>query len=155
MKKQDKKFEDLEQKVGELTLDLQRTRADFENYRKRVDGEKAMAKATGKIGAISQLLPIIDTLERAIGHTPEELKDNAWAQGVVGLSKQLDKMLAELNVRRINAETGVPFNPEYHEAVQFDEESEGEHEVIAEELQAGYILGDDVLRHSMVKVVRK
>lgn len=149
-----KKNEDYEQQLGELTLDLQRTRADFENYRKRVESEKQMARASGRVGAISQLLPIIDTIERAIVHVPEELKDNPWASGIVGLSKKLEKTLADLDVKRIDAKPGAPFNPELHEAVQFDE-SDGEHEVIAEELQAGYLLGNDVLRHSMVKVTRK
>lgn len=157
MKKQDNKSqeqEDLEQQVGELTLDLQRTRADFENYRKRVESEKAMARASGRVGAISQLLPIIDTIERAIVHVPEDLQANPWVGGIIGLSKKLEKSLADLGVKRIVATPGTPFNPELHEAVQFDE-SDGEYEVIAEELQAGYLLGDDVLRHSMVKVTRQ
>lgn len=149
-----KKQEELEQQLGELMLDLQRTRADFENYRKRVETEKAMARAHGRVGAISQLLPIIDTIERATTHVPEELKDNAWANGIVGLTKKLDKALLDLDIKKIDATPGTPFNPELHEAVQFDE-SDGEHEVIAEELQAGYMLGDDVLRHSMVKVTRE
>lgn len=149
-----KKQEDIEQQLGELTLDLQRTRADFENYRKRAETEKAMARASGRVGAIAQLLPVIDTIERAIVHVPAELKDNAWANGIVSLSKKLEKSLADLGVKHIDARPGTPFNPELHEAVQFDE-SDGEHEVVAEELQAGYMLGDDVLRHSMVKVTRK
>jgi molecular chaperone GrpE len=149
-----KKQEDLEQQLGELTLDLQRTRADFENYRKRVESEKQMARASGRVGAIAQLLPVIDTVERAIVHVPDDLKENAWVSGIVGLSKKLEKSLSDLGVKRINAEPGTPFNPELHEAVQFDE-SEGEHEIIAEELQAGYMLGSDVLRHSMVKVTRQ
>lgn len=149
-----KKQEELEQQLGELMLDLQRTRADFENYRKRVEGEKAMAKATGRVSAISQLLPVIDTIERAIVHVPADLQANTWVSGIVGLSKKLEKSLADLGVTRINAQPGTSFNPEFHEAVQFDE-SEGEHEVIAEELQAGYMLGGDVLRHSMVKVTRQ
>lgn len=149
-----KKQEDADQLLGELTLDLQRTRADFENYRKRAETEKAVARAGGRVSAISQLLPVIDTVERAIVHVPDELKDNAWVSGIVSLSKKLEKSLADLGVRHIDAKPGTPFNPELHEAVQFDE-SDGEHEVIAEELQAGYMLGDDVLRHSMVKVTRK
>lgn len=149
-----KKDEDYEQKLGELTLDLQRTRADFENYRKRVESEKAMARASGRVVAITQLLPIIDTLERAIAHTPEELKDNAWVAGIAGLSRKLDKMLADLNIQKIDARAGTPFNPELHDAVQIDD-SDGAHEVVAEELQTGYMLGDDVLRPSMVKVTRK
>jgi len=149
-----KKQEELEQQLGEMMLDLQRTRADFENYRKRVESEKAMARAHGRVSAISQLLPIIDTIERATVHVPEELKEHSWAVGIVGLTKKLDKALADLGVKRIDAAPGTSFSPELHEAVQFDE-SDGEHEVIAEELQAGYMLGDDVLRHSMVKVTRQ
>jgi len=149
-----KKQEDLEQQLGELIADLQRTHADFENYRKRVELEKTMARASGRVSAIAQLLPVIDTIERAIAHTPEELKDNSWALGIAGASKKLEKALTEMGVKRINATPGTTFSPEFHEAVQFDE-SDGEHEIIAEELQAGYMLGDEVLRHSMVKVKRQ
>jgi molecular chaperone GrpE len=150
-----KKQEELEQRVGELTADLQRVRADFENYRKRVDAEKDMARASGKVSAILKLLPVIDNIERAISHVPEELKENAWAQGVTKLVKNLEKSLADLNVSRIEAKFGNAFDPELHEAVQFDEDAEGEREVIAEELQAGYKLGDDVIRHSMVRVTKQ
>jgi len=149
-----KKQEDLEQQLGELTLDLQRTRADFENYRKRAESEKSQARAHGRIGAINEVLPLLDTIERAAAHVPAELAGSAWAQGVVGLTKRLEKAMHNLGVTRIDATVGTVFDPELHEAVQFDE-SDGEHEVIAEELQAGYKLGDDVLRHSMVKVTRK
>lgn len=150
-----KKEEDVEQLLGELTIDLQRTRADFENYRKRTEVEKAMARANGRVSAIEQLLPMLDTIERAAEHVPEELKDNAWAQGIIGLSKQLEKSLKELGVSRIDATPGVRFNPEIHEAIQFDDEAEGEHEVVAEELRAGYLMGDQPIRHAMVKVTRQ
>lgn len=150
-----KKQQELEQQVGELTQDLQRVRADFENYRKRVEQEKEMARASGKVGAIMKLIPVIDNIERAIAHVPEELKENAWASGVTGLVKNLEKSLHDLGVSRIAAQPGDRFNPELHEAIQFDEDAEGDHEVIAEELQAGYKLGDDVIRHTMVKVTKK
>ena len=150
-----KKQEELEQQVGELTQDLQRVRADFENYRKRSEQEKEMARASGKVGPILKLLPVVDNIERAISHAPEELKENAWAQGVSKLVKNLDKSLADMGVSRVMAKPGDRFDPELHEAIQFDDEAEGEHEVVAEELQAGYKLGDDVIRHSMVKVTKK
>ena len=149
------KHEEYEQRINELTQDLQRMRADFENYRKRVDVEKEMAKASGKVQAINSLLPVIDNIERAIGHIPKELEDNKWANGVVSLVKNLEKSLTNLNLTRIEASVGTPFNHELHEAVQFDEDAEGDHEVIAEELQAGYLLGNDVLRPAMVKVTKK
>ena len=146
---------EFEQQLGELTLDLQRTRADFENYRKRVDAEKSAAREHGQASAILKLLPVVDNIERAIAYTPEELKDNPWAQGVANLVKNLDKSLEGLNVKRIDATPGVEFNPEFHEAIQFDEDAAGEKEVIAEELQAGYTLNGDVIRHAMVKVTKQ
>ena len=149
------KTEDLEQQLGELTLDLQRTRADFENYRKRVEAEKQAAQDLGQTKAIMKLLPVIDTIERAIANVPAELVDNAWAKGVAGLNKQLDKQLKEIGLEKINAKPGTLFNPELHQAVQFDEAAEGEKEVIAEELRAGYTLDGAVIRDAMVKVTRQ
>ncbi|HEU0266365.1 MAG TPA: nucleotide exchange factor GrpE [Candidatus Saccharimonadaceae bacterium] len=150
-----KKQEELEQRITELTADLQRTRADFENYRKRMDTEKTQARESGKASAILQLLPVIDNIERAITHMPVELKGNAWADSVAGLIKNLEKSLQSLDLARINAKPGTVFDPELHEAIQFDEDSEGEHEVVSEELQTGYLLGGQPIRHAMVKVVRK
>lgn len=150
-----KKQQELETKVEELTTDLQRTRADFENYRKRVEQEKQAARAIGKRQAILGLLPVIDNIERAISHLPNDLADHKWALGVAGLMKGLDKTLSSLGLERIEAEPGAVFNPELHEAVQMDEESDGDQEVIADILQPGYTLEGAVVRHAMVKVTRK
>lgn len=146
---------ELEQQIGELTADLQRTRADFENFRKRVDAEKQTARESGQASAILKLIPVVDNIERAIVYMPRELKDNAWAQSVSGLVKNLEKSLESLNLTRIDAKVGTIFNPELHEAIQFDEDATGEQEVIAEELQAGYLLNGQPIRHAMVKVTRK
>jgi len=150
-----KKQDELEQQVGELTIDLQRTRADFENYRKRVELEKIAARSSGQASAILKLLPVIDNIERAIAHQPAELADNKWAQGVAGLMKNLDKALDSLGLTRIVATPGTAFDPVLHEAIQFDEAAEGEHEVVAEELQTGYLLGEQPIRHAMVKVTKE
>ncbi len=149
-----KKQAELEEKLIDAIADLQRNRADFENYRNRVEGEKKTARDAGQMSAILKLLPVIDNIERAVGHMPADLADNKWAQGVAGLSKNLDKSLTDLNLKRIDAKPGTLFNPELHEAIQFDD-SEGEHEVIAEELQSGYLLGEIPIRHAMVKVTKK
>lgn len=150
-----KKVEDLEEQIVELTGDLQRTRADFENYRKRSETDKAATYQHGQSAAILKLLPVIDNIERAVVYTPEELKDNQWVQGIAGLVKNLEKALEGLNLRRIDAAKGAEFNPDLHEAIQFDEDAEGEKEVIAEELQAGYALNGQPIRHAMVKVTRQ
>lgn len=150
-----KKIDDLQHTIDELTLDLQRTRADFENYSKRVEAEKQSAHSMGQAKSVMKLLPVIDTIERAIANVPEELADNAWAKGVAGLGKQLDKQLKEIGLEKIDAKPGTLFNPELHQAVQFDEAADGEKEVIAEELRAGYTLDGAVIRDAMVKVTRR
>ena len=150
-----KKQDELEQQIGELTQDLQRTRADFENYRKRVESEKTASYQHGRAAAISKLLSIVDDIERAVAHLPKELADNTWAKGVAGLTKKLENSLDKLGVKRIDSKPGAAFDPSLHDAIQMDEDAEGETEVIAEELQAGYTLDDESLRPAMVKVTRK
>lgn len=152
--KTEKPTEDTQVRLDELTADLQRTRADFENYRKRTEQEKISARQAGKMQAIMELLPVIDNIERALSYVPDELADNTWAQSVAGLVKNLDKSLEKLALKRIVATPGTAFDPELHQAIAIDE-ADGDHEVIAEELQGGYILGDSVLRPSMVKVTRR
>lgn len=150
-----KKQEDLEQQLGERTADLQRTRADFENYRKRTEIDRKAAYQHGQEAAIMKLLPVIDNIERSIAYVPSELADDKWAQGVTGLTKNLEKSLESMGVKRIAAAPGTPFDPDFHEAIQVDESTEGEQEVVAEELQAGYMLNDVAIRHAMVKVSRQ
>ena len=154
-KTNDTKVTELEQQLGELTADLQRTRADFENFRKRSDAEKTAAREMGQSSAVIRLLPVIDNIERAIAYTPDDIKEHAWVQGVASLVKNLDKSLEGLNVKRIDSKPGTEFNPELHEAIQFDEDAAGDKEVIAEELQAGYTLNGSVIRHAMVKVTKQ
>ncbi len=150
-----KKTEEVESRVAELTDDLQRLRADFENYRKRVEGEKQSARNDGEVRAIMKLLPVIDTIERAVAHIPADIAEHQWVKGVSGLVKQLEKSLTDLQLTKIDAHQDAVFDPAYHQAVQFDESAAGENEVIAEELQPGYMLAGSPIRHAMVKVTRK
>jgi molecular chaperone GrpE len=140
--------------AAELTQDLQRLRADFENYRKRVDAEKQSARDAASASMVIKLLPVVDTIDRAVTHMPPELESNNWAQGIANLTKQLEKVLSDVGVERIAAAPGTPFDPHLHEAVMMDE-TEGDQEVVAEELQAGYLLNGVVARHSMVRVTRQ
>ena len=153
--KKDNKYIELEQQIGELTQDLQRVRADFENYRKRVDAEKDSARNAGEASAVLKLLPVIDTIERATKHSPADIAEHNWVKGVGSLIKQLDTVLANLELARIPAAPGDAFDPEIHDAVQFDDEAEGDHEVIGAELQAGYSYKGVPIRHAMVKVTKK
>lgn len=150
-----KKTDELTQQVADLTADLQRMRADFENYRKRVDGEKQMAREDGEVRTITKLLPVVDTIDRAVAHIPEDIAEHQWVKGVSGLVKQLDKSLSDMKIAKIDAQQGTAFDPEFHQAIQFDEDATGDTEVIAEELQSGYTLGGKPIRHAMVKVTRQ
>ena len=149
------KTDELQQQVADLTADLQRMRADFENYRKRVDGEKQAAREDGEVRSILKLLPVVDTIDRAVAHIPEDIAGHQWVKGVSGLVKQLEKSLSDLKLEKINAAKGTEFNPELHQAIQFDEEAAGDKEVVAEELQPGYMLSGRPIRHAMVRVTRQ
>jgi Molecular chaperone GrpE (heat shock protein) len=150
-----KKSDELEQQNAELVMDLQRVRADFENYRKRIDQEKEAIRDVARASTVLRILPIIDDIERAIMHAPKEIADNNWVKGIKSLEKKLITNLGDLGVTRIASKPGSEFNPELHEAVMFDEDSEGDKEVISEELRTGYKLGDEVIRPTMVKVTKK
>ncbi len=149
-----KKTDYKDEQIAELTLDLQRLRADFENYRKQVDREKTDARTAGAEKTTLEMLPVIDNIERAIAHIPEDISENPWVRGIEGLIKQLDKTLANLGLSRIDARAGIHFNPEMHQAVQFDEEADGDSELISEELQPGYTLHGRIIRPAMVRVKR-
>lgn len=149
------KNDELQQQVADLTADLQRMRADFENYRKRVDSEKQAAREDGEVRSILKLLPVVDTIDRAVAHIPDDIADHQWVKGVSGLVKQLEKSLGDLKLEKINAAEGTEFNPELHQAIQFDEDAAGDKEVVAEELQPGYMLSGRPIRHAMVRVTRQ
>ena len=141
---------ELQQQLGELTEALQRERADAMNLRRRHEADMANLKSHVKSGVVRDLLPIIDNFERALKHTPDDLKGNDYVKGVQAVVKQFEKTLADIGVERIKT-TGQPFDPRYHEAVAM-EDGDGDREVVSEELQSGYKLGEDVIRHAMVRV---
>ena len=145
-----KKTEAADSQVAELTLALQRERADAVNLRRRHDEEITALRGRVKSTVIADLLPVIDNLERVLKHIPENLADNDYIKGVQGVVKQFETTLSEMGVERIKT-VGEPFDPHYHEAVSM-EEGDGGQEIVSEELQAGYHIGEDVIRHAMVRV---
>lgn len=138
------------QQIEDLTLALQRERADSVNLRRRHEEQIASLNDYVKADVIQDLLPVIDNFERSIKHVPKELQSNDYVKGIEGIVKQFEKTLETLGVKRI-ATVGEVFNPTYHEAVSM-EEGKGSHEIVSEELQPGYTLGENVIRHAMVKV---
>lgn len=143
--------EQLQKHVAELTEALQRERADATNIRRRHDEQIAGLKNAIKANVVRDLLPVIDNFERALKHVPAELLDNDYVKGVQGVVKQFEKSLADLGVVRIKT-VDEPFDPKWHEAVSMDESSDGTVETVIEELQAGYAIDDEVVRHAMVRV---
>ena len=155
---------DLQQKIAELTEALQRERADAVNLRRRHDEQIASLRTTLKAHVVKDLLPVIDNLERALKHAPQKpslesrvssleeyvIQLETYAVGVQKVFDLFEKTLADMGVERI-ATVGEHFNPHLHEAVSM-EEGDGEHEIVSEELQSGYKIGDEVIRHAMVRV---
>lgn len=149
-KKKDPKLAVLQQQVSELTDALQRERADVMNVRRRHEEQITGLRSVVKAAVVRDLLPVIDNFERALKHVPQELEGNDYIKGVQGVVRQFEQTLEDLGVERIKT-VGEPFNPTYHEAVS-TEDGDGAQEVVTEELQSGYTLGDEVIRHAMVKV---
>lgn len=141
---------ELEAKIKDLTSALQTERADATNIRRRHEEEIANLRTRLKSNVVRDLLPVIDNFERALKHVPKELEKDDYVKGVQGVVKQFEKTLADIGVERIKT-VGEPFDPVYHEAVSM-EEGKGTKEIVSEELQAGYCLGDDIIRHAMVRV---
>jgi molecular chaperone GrpE len=147
------KLDELQQQIAELTEALQRERADAENIRRRASQDQARMADFYKTLIVRELLPAVDNLERALMHTPKELKNHDYVKGVQSVAKQFEQAFRELGVERIKT-VGEHFDPKLHEAVHM-EDGDGHNEVVCEELQPGYKLGDEVIRHAMVKVKRE
>lgn len=142
--------EQLARENAELTEALQRERADIMNVRRRHDEQLASLKSSVRARVVQDLLPAIDNLERALKHVPKDIAEHDYVKGVNGVVKQFGKVLTDLGVERIKT-VGQTFDPNLHEAVSMDDQG-GDQEVVTEELQAGYTLGDEVIRHAMVRV---
>ncbi len=138
------KDKSIDSAIEELTNDLQRTRADFENYRKQVEAQKTQAMSTAKYATVIKFLPLVDDFERALETYHDQLAP---------LQKSFEKTLSSLNLIKINSQPGTEFNPDFHEAISV--EGEGETEVIAETLRPGYLYDGNVIRAAMVKVKHK
>lgn len=156
MKKENAKtnVSNLKSQIAELTEALQRERADAENIRRRHDEQYGQVQSIAKAQVIRTLLPAIDNLERALKHVPKDLEGNDYVKGVESTAKQFDKVLTDLGVEKIKT-VGEVFDPALHEAVGMEDgdgDSLDSEEVVCEELQSGYSVDGEVIRHAMVKV---
>ena len=146
-----KKKEKKDEKIEELTDRRRRQMAEFDNYRKRTDKEKASMYIIGAKEIVEKLLPVVDSFERGLATATEEQLEDPFVDGMNKVYKQMITSLEELGVKPIEA-VGAEFNPDYHNAVMHVEDEEVGENIIVEEFQKGYTYKDFVVRHSMVKV---
>ena len=152
-KKTDKKAEAYEAKIAELDDRVKRQMAEFENFRKRTEKEKATMFEMGAKSVVEKILPVVDNFERGLAAIPEEDKNSPFAEGMNMIYKQLMTELEGLGVKPIEA-IGKEFDPNLHNAVMQVESEEYEEGVIAQELLKGYMYRDTVVRYSMVAVTQ-
>nr|WP_288733120.1 nucleotide exchange factor GrpE [uncultured Anaerobutyricum sp.] len=141
-----------EEKAAEMTDKYQRLMAEFENARKRNAKEQSHMYDVGAKEVLTKLLPVVDNFERGLDALSEEEKEGAFAQGFIKIYQQLIASLEEIGVKPMDA-VGKEFNPDFHNAVMHEENEEMGENLVSEEFQKGYMYKEDVLRHSMVKVV--
>ena len=146
-----KKKDSKDEKIEELTDRLKRSMAEFDNFRKRTEKEKSAMYEIGARDIIEKILPVVDNFERGLATVAEDAKDNPYADGMEKIYKQLIKTLEDLGVTPIEA-VGKEFDPNFHNAVMHVEDENLGENIIAAELQKGYMYRDSVVRHSMVQV---
>lgn len=146
-----KKKDPRDEKIEDLTDRLKRSMAEFDNFRKRTEKEKSAMYEIGARDIIEKILPVVDNFERGLAAVPEDAKDNPYADGMEKIYKQMVKTLEDLGVKPIEA-VGKEFDPNFHNAVMHVEDENLGENIIAAELQKGYMYRDSVVRHSMVQV---
>ena len=148
-KKKEKKKDKRDEQIEQLTDRVTRQMAEFENFRRRTDQEKAQMFGNGQKAIVEKILPVVDNFERGLA-TVEEGAD-PFSDGMLMIYKQLLTTLEEAGVKPIEA-VGQEFNPEFHNAVMHVDDEEVGENIVVEEFQKGYMMNDSVVRHSMVKV---
>lgn len=147
----DDKIAELEASVADWKDKYQRLMAEFENARKRTAKEATQRYDMGAMGVLEKLLPVIDNFERGLEAVTEDEKDSAFVKGIEQIYKQFTAVMEDLGVTPMDAQ-GKEFDANLHNAVMHVEDDELGENIVAEELQKGYMYKENVLRHSMVKV---
>ncbi|HVL40289.1 MAG TPA: nucleotide exchange factor GrpE [Fimbriimonadaceae bacterium] len=133
---------------------LLRTMADFQNFRKRVQQERQQERLYASEQIVMQLLPVLDNFERAIAAFESGASPDSLLEGIRAIDRQLRAVLESNQVSRIPAQ-GNHFDPMFHEAIALEESTEHEPGVVLEELEAGYRIGEKVIRPARVKVATR
>ena len=126
----------------------QRARAEFDNYRKRIERENSLVYQNAVGNVVKRYLPVMDDLERALQNRPENL---AWVDGIELIYRKLQSILDSEGIKRIEAE-GQAFDPNFHEAIGQENTQDVPSGCVSEVIQNGYILGEKVIRPALVRV---
>jgi len=145
-----RQLEDAEAKLAESVDGWQRSAAEFQNYKKRIERERDHEKAMMKGEIIRKVLPVLDDLERALQNRPS---NDAWSDGVELIVRKLQGIIEAEGVTRIEAE-GAAFDPNLHEAISNEPSEEVESGRVIAVVQNGYMLGERVIRPAMVRVAQ-
>jgi molecular chaperone GrpE len=135
-------------KTDEYLAALQRNQADFSNYRRRTEQEKADLGKYANFKLFCDILPVLDDIELALNHIPEEYSKHDWVEGVRLVERKFRTILEKQGVKPVCA-LGMAFDPNLHEAIK---QEKGEEGAVIAELQKGYTMGDKLLRPSRVIV---
>lgn len=139
------------EELEELKTQLLRVVADFDNFKRRTAEERQDMLDAARADLALQFIPVIDNFDRAASHVPKEVAGTDWYKGFEGIQKQFDQVLDALGIARIES-VGQPFDPKKHEAVSHDPSDTYDKDVVSEEFEAGYTLGDSVIRPAKVNV---
>ena len=145
-----RQLEEAGAKLAESVEGWQRSQADFQNYRKRVERDNEMMYASMKSDIVKKVLPVLDDLERALQNRPA---DDAWAGGVELIARKFQNILDVEGVKRIEA-AGAEFDPKFHEAISHEESEDVASGHVIEVVQNGYMLGERVIRPALVRVAQ-
>jgi molecular chaperone GrpE len=140
-------------KADEYLDGWQRARAEFANYKKRVEREQAQIYQTTAGNILKRYLDVLDDLERALKNRPESGEGAAWAEGIELIYRKLQSILESEGVKPMEAK-GHMFDPNLHEAISQEESDEYESGQIIDVVKQGYLLGDRVLRPALVRIAR-
>ncbi len=132
----------------------QRSRAEFANYKRRMEAERSELAANAGAEALKRVLPAVDDFERAVQTLPEDLKERSWVNGVQLVQRKLNSALEQSGITPIAVQPGDEFDPNLHEAITHEESDQFASGQIVGEVQRGYQLNSRVLRPALVRVAR-
>lgn len=145
-----KQLEETEARASEYKDSWMRSQAEFQNYKKRIERDNELMRATMKGDIVRKILPVLDDLERAMQNRPA---DESWTDGIELIVRKFQTILDGEGVKKIEAE-GVEFNPNFHEAISNEPSEEVESGHVIAVVQNGYMLGERVVRPALVRVAQ-